>query len=111
MIGYTEDVTTKRTQLIDAARAMLGGELGLIEGCRTISSLGRVINPTAAEKEILSSFMMVDSETLHFPLHDVRNRYCPTFLAELDQEKEEYLGSIRRDFRVECSRLIETLTP
>lgn len=109
MLSHSEYVALQRGRLVDTATSLLEGQLDLIEACRTIAALSGQIDPTAEEEEVLTFFEAVACETEPYPLDAQRELYNPKFLAELDEQKNNYLDRVRDDVYRSCREVIEKI--
>ena len=94
--------------LLVTARAMLNGELGLIEGCRRIDSLR--FGTDDPDDHIFDTFRAVASETDHLPLGDVRKLASEAYLARVDREASEYVARASRRILDACESLIRLMS-
>ena len=83
---------------VAVARQIMAGELGVIEGCRELSSMRWEFG--AEMKELFLPFVALDSETDHLPIGAVRELWQVDALARKDQE-------IRRFEQVQRTQTIE----
>ena len=100
----TKELSPRRQELIDVARAMLDGKMHLIEGVRKMASLRYDIGEP--DDPIFHPILAIDSETDRFPLGQVRERYAPDALARIDQEMDRYLADARDDILSACKQIV-----
>jgi hypothetical protein len=97
-------LSPKKAELIGLAKKMLEGEIDLIEGVRRINALRFEVGEP--DSEPFMAIRAVDSETDHFPLGSVRERYSPEALRRVDVEMENYLLEASEDIRRACDQII-----
>ena len=99
--------SSARRAVVAAAEAVLGGQLGVIEGARALSSLAsRVVDDWAADPEF-RVFGVLDTETDHLPVGRVRDRWDPSALVEKDAVVQRIEAANRAEVEAACRRLIE----
>jgi hypothetical protein len=93
---------------IALARKVLAGELGVIEGCRALSSMRWECGASLAER--FSPFVVAESETDDLPVGAVRNLWDAEALTRKDPE----IGRCEQLYRAQtleaCKNLIGRLT-
>jgi len=94
---------------LEAAGKLIGGELGVIEACRTLSSLRHDFG--AGFEDHFMTFVGIDSETDDLPVGPVRREWAPAALALKDVEIERCEQLYRPRAIEACQRLIGRLTP
>lgn len=95
-----------RAEAVAAAEAILGGELGIIEGARVLSSLAsRLVGNWATDPEF-QVFGALDTETDHLPVGKVRELWDPAALAEKDATVQRIEAESRAEVEEACRRLI-----
>lgn len=99
---------TARAEIVSTAEAMLRGDVQLIEGCRRIWHLSHEMGD--ADNPVFLPIRAIESETDHFPLGEVRNRYAPDYLKRMDEEMERYLGQAREDILSSCREIIHAFS-
>jgi hypothetical protein len=70
------------TRALDAARRLIAGKVGVIEGCRELSSLRSAFGDPFAED--FRTFVAIDSATDDLPVGKVRQEWNPEALARHD---------------------------
>lgn len=95
--------------LVLTALKIIGGDVGLIQGCRSIVRMGR--QSEGVRQDLFGVFRLVDSETDDVPMGDVRSLWDPRALAAKDQAVAEYLERVRPLVLEACERLIGKLGP
>lgn len=96
-------------RLLETAKAVLDGNLGIVEGCRQLAGLGAVLDqPLPSSFDVL---IAVDSETDDYPLGPVRDRYSVEALVRIDDEVERYVHSVRPAVLAACRDLVDSPTP
>ena len=92
---------------IAIARRMVGGELGVIEGCRTLSSMRWELEAEMADQFL--PFVAIDSETDDLPIGAVRDLWDLDALARKDQQFRRYEQIYRTQAIEACLVLIKHL--
>ncbi len=80
---FTEQ--SPQQQVVEAASAMLHGELGIIEGSRLLAGLCCRVSSLEHDPDFLC-FVGIDSETDHLPIGDIRQHWASEALAVKDAE-------------------------
>ena len=73
-------------KIVRAARGVLDGSLGITEGARLLSSLGGSALAEEDDEDFVV-FTGIFSETMAFPIGDVRSRWSAEALARSDAER------------------------
>jgi hypothetical protein len=94
---------------IAVARRILAGEIGLIEGCRALSSMRWELWDDVRDRFI--PFVAIDSETDDLPIGAVRDLWQPDALARKDLEISRCEQLYRKQVAEACMALIESLGP
>jgi hypothetical protein len=97
-----------RRAIIATSRAMLDGQVDLIEGVRKICALRFAFGDP--DNPMFLPFRGIDSETEHFPRGDLRKRYALEPLSRIDSESDAYLVEARDDILRSCRELIRALS-
>ncbi len=85
---------------------MIEEKIDLLNGCRTLVHLQRKLNNPPEAFFILRG---IDSETDIFPiLQAERKQWNPEVLARLDQEKNDYISSVKEIMIEACSKIVAT---
>ncbi len=92
-------------RVVEAASAILRGQLGIIEGSRLLCSLGFRVSLLDHDPDFLP-FIAIDSETDHLPIGDVRHHWATDALANKDQEIQAAEAFHREDAIAGCERLL-----
>jgi hypothetical protein len=87
----------------------LAGEIGLIEGCRALSSMRWELWDDVRDRFI--PFVAIDSETDDLPIGAVRDLWEPNALALKDLEINRCEQLYRTQVGEACTALIESLGP
>ncbi|MEO7729689.1 MAG: hypothetical protein ABIY55_01865 [Kofleriaceae bacterium] len=96
---------TTRDQLASVAQSMLDGRIELQGGCREICRLRHELSgPDVYDKDILV-LVGIDSELDDCPIGPARAHWAPAFLAEKDQQRDDYLRRERDRLFNACSVL------
>lgn len=94
-----------RVAAIEAATAVLEGRLGIIEGCRRLSSLAQDFLPGCHLDEDFVVFVVVDSETDALPTGAGRAYWDPVALGR-EEEKIQRAEAMYRDEVVSACRKV-----
>jgi hypothetical protein len=92
---------------IAMAKRVLAGELGVIEGCRALSSMRWEFGATMTDE--FSPFVAIDSETDDLPVGAVRDLWSVDALATKDLEIDRCEQLYRTQALEACSVLVERL--
>lgn len=101
--GHSDAITARR-DVVAAARVILDGTLGVVEGSRRIAWLRHDVDPTQEDEHLLS-IAGIESQTDHLPIGDWRREWDPEALARFDAEREE-CERFFRDQAMEACRAI-----
>jgi hypothetical protein len=93
------------TEIVKVAQAILDGTMDLIEGSRILHGLGHDIFADDHDPDFLI-FVVIDSDTDHLPIGDVRQLWIENALLEKDEEIRKIRAFYRDDVVQACSRLI-----
>jgi hypothetical protein len=99
------DLPTSRA--IDVARRLISGKVGVIEGCRELSSLKYAFGDSFTQD--FRPFVAIDSETDHLPVGTVRREWNPNALARKDNEIAKCEELYRPQVIEDCERPIKRL--
>ena len=100
-----------RERLVETARAVLRGELGVIAGARAINRLRHEAVADSLDPDFLR-FVAIDSDTDHLPVEAAeRVRWDPAALAAKDAEIAEAEEHWREAALEGCQRLIARFAP
>ena len=94
----------KRTELVSTARAILNGDIHLIEGVREICSLRHYVEDP--DSEVFMPIRAIESETDHYPLGEMRSEYAQDYLRRLDAEMQHYLKDAKDDIVGACKEIV-----
>jgi hypothetical protein len=95
-----------RREVVSAARSVLNGEIGIIEGARILTALSfRVVADWASDAEF-RVLGVLNSETDHLPVGRVRELWDPAALAEKDAIIQRIEAVHRSEVEEACRRLI-----
>lgn len=94
-----------RSELINAANAILREEINPIEGCRLINRLRH--NTGIPDDDVFLTIRAIDSETDHFPLGETRRHCSSEYLARADAEMHSYLDHARQDIFRACEEIVK----
>ena len=103
-----DDARDARQVILETARAMLSGELDLVNGARRLCELRHEISAT--ESELFCAIIGFESETDDYPVGDARQRFDQEYLRKLDEEICPYLEEARPGVIAACEKIIEVLS-
>ena len=104
-------VERSRAQLVDAARAVLRGDLGVIAGSRTINRLRHDVTADPVDPDF-QRFVTIDGDTADLPVEPAeRERLDPAALAAKDAEIAAAEAHWREAAVEGCRRLVERFAP
>jgi hypothetical protein len=101
------DKDSSRLAALDAATAIVGGHLGVIEGCRRLSSLAHQLVPDWRVDSDFVVFGAVASDTDELPIGTVRQHWAPVALAREDLEIESAESFYRKSVISACNNVID----
>lgn len=101
-------IAQQRAAAVAAAKRMLSGELGIIEGSRLLTALRDDVEPAAIER-LFTPFIVIESETDHFPAGPQECMWAPDALAERRAAMAKAEDLYRNDALEACVALIEGL--
>ncbi len=99
-----EEVRTWTAEVVRVAKSVLAGSVGVIEGARTLASLGHELGELDQD---FIPFVAIHSETDHLPVGSERQHWAADALQEKDAEIERTEGFHRARALVACKRLVE----
>ena len=93
-------------KVVETAKGIISGEIGVIEGSRKLSSLRFDVTDVDHDPDFIP-FVAIDSESDHIPLGSVRDRWSETGIAKMDLERKETEDHYRK-WAIEASeKLLE----
>jgi hypothetical protein len=104
-------VTYRRSKLftlVDVAKKMIAGEIGPIEGSRTIARLRFDVDDE--ENEVFYPFIGIDSQSDDIVVGD-RSLWAEAFLNEIDRRYEAYERDLRPGIAEDCRALLAVFLP
>lgn len=99
-----EYIQKKRDELASVSRRIVHGELHPIEGCRMVASIRNEL--PECDATVFDRIVLVESETEHFPMGEIREHYNAEVLRRLDQEMEDYLHDETGNIKEACRSII-----
>lgn len=100
------DVLRKKREVVDLARRMIEGSVGVIEGSRKLASIRHDLEFLGSFDDF-NAFVAVDSETDHLPVApSVRGQWSENALTRADVEIDKYERAFRPDVQQACIALI-----
>lgn len=94
----------KINQLVTNAQLVLKNEINIIEASRKIAHL---IMGLGLKDNFLLPIIGFESQTDHFPLGELRNKYNTQALEKLDKEQEEYIREFEPQVKSICEEIIK----
>lgn len=98
-------MTEQGVEIVRVARAILNGTIGIIEGSRTLHGLGHEECADDLDPDF-SIFVVIDSDTDHLPVGDVRKMWLEDALVEKDEEIRKIIDFYKEDVLRACSNII-----
>jgi hypothetical protein len=93
-------------QVVETAKGMLDGKIGIIEGSRILGSLYFKVGVDRSDPDFID-FVGIDSETDHLPIGRVREHWAADALARKDKEIKDAEDSYRERALASCRELIK----
>ena len=92
--------------VVEVAQGILSGKISIVEGARLLSSLGPKVTGNEFDPDF-TPFVGIDSESVHIPLGEVRDRWSQEGLKKMDIEQKK-IEEHYRDWAIEASeKLVE----
>jgi len=91
--------------IVKVAQAILNGTMDVIEGSRMLHGLGHDVCADDLDPDF-SIFVVVDSDTDHLPIGEVRQLWAENILVEKDEEIRKIKAFYKDDVLQTCSSLI-----
>lgn len=92
---------------VETARAVLSGNVGIIQGSVRLASLAHDIVPNWTADEDFLVFGVLSSETDHLPVGSARQYWSQVALADADQEISRIEQSARDEVVRACANVIK----
>ena len=105
---HEEWVANGRAAAVATAKRMQSGELGIIEGSRMLTALSHHIE-SGAIATLFTPFVVIESDTDHFPIGLQESMWAPAALAERRGAIAMAEDLHRSDALNACAALIEWL--
>lgn len=103
---YRDDYETKcRRKMVAFAIALRDGDTDLISGVRGI--MRWLCKLPDYEMPMFLGIRGIESETDDYPIGEVRDKFAPEYLAELDAEMEDYINRVRDSLLQDCLEIID----
>jgi len=97
-------------KVLEAARALLSGSIGIIEAARQIAGTRLYADDIEQLRdEDYVTFVGIDSETDHLPLGQIRQHWCVEALGQKDREIRAYEEFYRAAAVVAAKNLVAKL--
>lgn len=97
-----------RNEIIVVAKAMVAGQMALIEGARRLCDLRHRIG--ASDNLLFNSIVGFESETDDYPIGPQREVYSEQALASLDEEIRAYVAEARPGVISACNEIIVAMS-
>lgn len=94
-----------QSRIVEAAQKILAGEMDIVEGCRLLLYLQQLLNDP--NDELFMTFIVIASETEHFPVGELRSRWHKDSLARVDAEVGAYITRVRKSVMEACTALVK----
>ncbi len=98
-----------RRALVDTAEGILGGEVPVPGGVRSLVTRLSEVAPALLESGPGQGLREVDSALGGYPQGEARSLWDPAYLARLDAELEAYLERVRPSVEAHCRGLVARL--
>ena len=108
-LSYSELVAA-RARVVEVARAILTGDLGVIEGSRQLMKVRLDVDPEQEDEDLLG-MCGIESQTDHLPIGPVRQHWHPIALRQKDLELAENEAFFRDSALAMCRALVERYSP
>jgi len=95
-----------RSEAVRNARAILAGELGVLEGCIPLASLAHGVVPNWVVDPDFVVFGSLASEIDHLPFGSVRSQWSTDALARADVEIEKLTRAVQAEVLAACRNII-----
>lgn len=104
---YPEERAARdRAAVVHAAKAVLAGELALLEGSRRLASLGLSLAPRAAGDPDFRVLRGLLDRVFHLPTGPELQHWSSSALADADAERERIVESARAAVMQACQNLV-----
>jgi|SRR6266478_3507402 len=101
-----ESFTRRRAEAVQAAQAVVAGEIRLVEGARHLTAIGhRLVHDLSADPDF-SVLVAVESETDDLPVGQARAHWDPAALALKDREIADYESTVRDAVLAACRSIL-----
>jgi hypothetical protein len=101
-------ILSKRTESLKTARAMLAGDVGLLEGVKRLDEL---LNQLAVDDQsAVRAIREIVSEIDHIPVGETRSLFAPELLQRLEQAAEIYLSESKTEIMDSCREIVRILS-
>jgi hypothetical protein len=104
-VGAAQYRANQRGRVVDVARQMVMGTLGIIAGSRELSRLMHEVSDDELDADF-QFFVALDFETDHLPLGAVRAEWATEALVEKDEQIRRFEAEARDEAVQHCERLI-----
>jgi hypothetical protein len=94
-----------RAEAVQKARAIVAGELGVLEGCIPLASLAHDLVPDWRTDPDFVVFGAVASEIDDLPFGSVRDKWSSVALVEADQRIERYTQESKAQVLEACQNI------
>ena len=99
-------IAWRKRAAVATAKAVLTGELGLIEGCVALSQVAHGLVPRWHDDPDFFVFGVVASDTDHLPTGSARKYWNSDALAREDHHIAQYEAKARTDILAACQNIV-----
>jgi len=99
--------TWSQNEAVRKARAVLAGDLGLLEGCISLASLGHDAVPDWRVDPDFAVFGVLSSETAHLPFGQSQEQWSAEALARAKAEIEHMSLGHKYEILAACRNVID----
>ena len=100
-----------QAEAVRLARAIMSGDVGVLEGCIPLASIAHDVVPRWVEDPDFVVFGSVASEIDDLPFGSVRQHWSAEALAAADNKISRYAEAVREDILGACRNVIERFRP
>jgi len=96
-----------RERIVEVARKILIGDIGIVEGSREICKARVGLPDSQLQAEVLLPFIAFESELHNFPIGDTRKLWNEKALVERDTQLKEIVAKAEPELRSACVMLLK----
>lgn len=101
-----QDLLDARREVVESATAILDGRLGVLEGCKQLSTIGLRLLTDRFDDADFSLFDAIASESDNLPTGSERQYWSAEELAQADREIARYEAVVRDDVHAVCRNVL-----